>query len=82
MCRRRRADSENNAVQSTSRAGSTAGIMKMYSLDDTPGIKVYPMFAYLTQIDYCSDPIVVLVLSLIFIGSVLLLHIWARFMRG
>lgn len=30
----------------------------------------------------CSDPIVVLVLSLIFIGSVFLLHIWGKFTKA
>lgn len=29
-----------------------------------------------------SDPIVVLVMSLLFIGSVMILHLWGKYMRS
>ncbi|KAJ2851029.1 Arf guanine nucleotide exchange factor sbh1 [Coemansia brasiliensis] len=43
--------------------GSTQTMMRLYS-DDAPGLKV--------------DPVVVLVLSLVFIASVFLLHIYGK----
>ncbi|KAJ2685682.1 hypothetical protein GGH99_003695 [Coemansia sp. RSA 1285] len=44
-------------------AGSTATMMRLYT-EDAPGLKV--------------DPVVVLVLSLVFIASVFLLHIYGK----
>lgn len=73
--RRRRAD---NAVQS--RAGTAASMMRMYS-DDTPGIKVY-VCPHVLILLITSDPIVVLVMSLVFIGSVFILHIWGKYARA
>ncbi|KAJ2898588.1 Arf guanine nucleotide exchange factor sbh1 [Coemansia aciculifera] len=50
--------------QQVSRAtGSSATMMRLYT-DDAPGLKV--------------DPVVVLVLSLVFIASVFLLHIYGK----
>ncbi|KAJ2059954.1 hypothetical protein GGH94_004578 [Coemansia aciculifera] len=50
--------------QQVSRAtGSTSTMMRLYT-DDAPGLKV--------------DPVVVLVLSLVFIASVFLLHIYGK----
>ncbi|KAJ2581992.1 hypothetical protein GGH95_001781, partial [Coemansia sp. RSA 1836] len=50
--------------QHVSRAtGSTSTMMRLYT-DDAPGLKV--------------DPVVVLVLSLVFIASVFLLHIYGK----
>ena len=46
--------------------GSSAGILRFYT-DDAPGLKI--------------GPTTVLVLSLMFIGMVVMLHIWGKF-RG
>ncbi|KAG5461739.1 MAG: protein transport protein Sec61 subunit beta, partial [Olpidium bornovanus] len=52
----------------TSRVGaSTPGMMRLYT-DDSPGLKV--------------DPVVVLVLSLAFIASVFMLHIYGKLTRS
>ncbi|KAJ2697956.1 hypothetical protein FB645_005786 [Coemansia sp. IMI 203386] len=54
----------NAGGKQVSRAtGSTQNMMRLYS-DDAPGLKV--------------DPVVVLVLSLVFIASVFLLHIYGK----
>ncbi|XP_067933414.1 protein transport protein Sec61 subunit beta-like [Watersipora subatra] len=47
--------------------GSAAGMWKFYS-EDSPGIKV--------------GPVPVLVMSLLFIASVFVLHIWGKYTRG
>ncbi|GBC06485.1 hypothetical protein RclHR1_06880002 [Rhizophagus clarus] len=47
--------------------GSSSTMMKLYS-DDAQGLRV--------------DPVVVIVLSLAFIGSVFILHIYGKFTRG
>ncbi|KAJ2226681.1 hypothetical protein IWW45_007353 [Coemansia sp. RSA 485] len=68
-CRARRGGSSatgrsNAGGKQVSRAtGSTQNMMRLYS-DDAPGLKV--------------DPVVVLVLSLVFIASVFLLHIYGK----
>ncbi|KAI8872771.1 Pre protein translocase Sec Sec61-beta subunit [Ramicandelaber brevisporus] len=49
------------------KTASTSTMMRLYS-DDSPGLMV--------------DPVVVLVMSLVFIGSVFVLHIWGRLTRG
>ncbi|XP_005099979.1 protein transport protein Sec61 subunit beta [Aplysia californica] len=48
-------------------AGSSAGMWRFYT-EDSPGIKV--------------GPVPVLVMSLIFIASVFVLHIWGKYKRG
>ncbi|KAJ2500992.1 hypothetical protein GGH96_002309 [Coemansia sp. RSA 1972] len=54
----------NAGARQVSRAtGSTQTMMRLYT-DDAPGLKV--------------DPVVVLVLSLVFIASVFLLHIYGK----
>ncbi|CAG8585464.1 5975_t:CDS:2 [Diversispora eburnea] len=47
--------------------GSSSTMMRLYT-DDAPGLKV--------------DPVVVVVLSLAFIGSVFILHIWGKFTKA
>ncbi|RKP20066.1 hypothetical protein ROZALSC1DRAFT_28402 [Rozella allomycis CSF55] len=49
-------------------AKSTSAMMSLYS-DDSPGFKVR------------SEPLVVLVFSIVFVGSVFLLHIWAKYTK-
>lgn len=46
--------------------GSSAGILRFYT-DDAPGLKI--------------GPTTVLVLSLMFIGFVVLLHVWGKFRK-
>uniref|UniRef100_T1JJI9 Protein transport protein Sec61 subunit beta n=1 Tax=Strigamia maritima TaxID=126957 RepID=T1JJI9_STRMM len=48
-------------------ATSTGGMWRFYT-DDSPGIKV--------------GPVPVLVMSLLFIASVFMLHIWGKYTRG
>jgi len=48
-------------------AGSSAGMWRFYT-EDSPGIKV--------------GPVPVLVMSLIFIASVFILHIWGKYQRS
>jgi len=48
-------------------AGSSAGMWRFYT-EDSPGIKV--------------GPVPVLVMSLIFIASVFVLHIWGKYQRS
>jgi len=48
-------------------AGSSAGMWRFYT-EDSPGIKV--------------GPVPVLVMSLIFIASVFVLHIWGKYKRS
>ncbi|KAH9523273.1 Protein transport protein Sec61 subunit beta [Bulinus truncatus] len=48
-------------------AGSSAGMWRFYT-EDSPGIKV--------------GPVPVLVMSLIFIASVFMLHIWGKYTRS
>ncbi|XP_013397688.1 protein transport protein Sec61 subunit beta-like [Lingula anatina] len=47
--------------------GSSAGMWRFYT-EDSPGIKV--------------GPVPVLVMSLLFIASVFMLHIWGKYTRG
>ncbi|KAJ0406358.1 hypothetical protein P43SY_006966 [Pythium insidiosum] len=53
-------------TQNTGRGmgGSTAGILRFYT-DDSPGLKI--------------GPTTVLVLCLLFVGFVVLLHVWGKF---
>ncbi|TMW69318.1 hypothetical protein Poli38472_001474 [Pythium oligandrum] len=57
-----------NKTQNTGRGmgGSSAGILRFYT-DDSPGLKI--------------GPTTVLVLCLMFVGFVVLLHVWGKF-RG
>ncbi|KAI8051627.1 Sec61beta family-domain-containing protein, partial [Syncephalis plumigaleata] len=65
--RRRNPNAGSAAARQTGRGGpSSSGLMRIYS-DDAPGLRV--------------DPVVVLVLSLVFIGSVFALHIYGKFTR-
>lgn len=69
---RRSAGGASNSSSSANGAGSkaranTGGMWRFYT-DDSPGIKV--------------GPVMVLVLSLAFILSVFLLHIWGKFSRS
>jgi len=48
-------------------AGSSGGMWRFYT-DDSPGIKV--------------GPVPVLVMSLVFIASVFMLHIWGKYTRS
>jgi len=66
---RRRAPLSGGRAGSPSRgapAAGTGGYLRMYT-DDSPGLKI--------------GPTVALVLSLSFIGFVILLHIWGKFTR-
>jgi len=69
LIRKRTTGGSSNASRPVSRAGggSSSTMMKLYT-DDAPGLKV--------------DPVVVIVLSLAFIASVFLLHIYGKFTRG
>jgi len=53
---------------SRARQGATSGGMWRFYTDDSPGIKV--------------GPVPVLVMSLVFIASVFMLHIWGKYTRG
>ncbi|CEP00294.1 hypothetical protein PBRA_008028 [Plasmodiophora brassicae] len=64
------------------------GMLKLYS-DQTPGIKMFVLrhpCDYAIVIDCAvrlpSGPTSVLVLSLLFIGLVVALHIWGKFRRA
>ncbi|KAK9721378.1 hypothetical protein K7432_003449 [Basidiobolus ranarum] len=57
----------NTAKAGASRANAGANVTRMYS-EDAPGLRV--------------DPVVVLVLSLVFIASVFALHIYGKLTRG
>ncbi|KAJ3759382.1 putative translocon subunit [Lentinula raphanica] len=67
---RRRATGSQAAKPNSSRAagagGSSNTMLKLYT-DDSPGLRV--------------DPFIVLVLSLVFIGSIFFLHISAKVIR-
>lgn len=59
-------------------------MLKLYT-DDSPGLRMY-VVAFLTRQDVwltvlLSDPYVVLILSLAFIGSIFFLHISAKLLR-
>nr|CAG4638914.1 EOG090X0RAK [Cyclestheria hislopi] len=65
----RQRKSTSSTTASRPRAGGTSsgGMWKFYT-DDSPGIKV--------------GPVPVLVMSLLFIASVFLLHIWGKYTRA
>jgi len=66
---RQRKTVSSTTTATRSRAGGTSsgGMWKFYT-DDSPGIKV--------------GPVPVLVMSLMFIASVFLLHIWGKYTRS
>ncbi|XP_070510106.1 protein transport protein Sec61 subunit beta [Chironomus tepperi] len=59
--------SSTTAPRSNRTAGSAGGMWRFYT-DDSPGIKV--------------GPVPVLVMSLLFIASVFMLHIWGKFTKA
>nr|CAG4647632.1 EOG090X0RAK [Megafenestra aurita]SVE92831.1 EOG090X0RAK [Megafenestra aurita] len=67
--RQRKTTSSSTTTATRSRAGGTSsgGMWKFYT-DDSPGVKV--------------GPVPVLVMSLLFIASVFLLHIWGKYTRS
>lgn len=62
----RRPTASKTANTGRGMGGSTAGILRFYT-DDSPGLKV--------------GPTTVLVMCLMFVGFVVLLHVWGKF-RG
>nr|CAG4642272.1 EOG090X0RAK [Eurycercus lamellatus] len=66
---RQRKTTSSTTTATRSRAGGTSsgGMWKFYT-DDSPGVKV--------------GPVPVLVMSLLFIASVFLLHIWGKYTRS
>ncbi|KAH6565575.1 hypothetical protein BASA50_004454 [Batrachochytrium salamandrivorans] len=66
--RRRLASQKATNSAASSRPPTQPGSMLRIYMDDSPGIKV--------------DPVVVLVGSLTFIGSVFILHIVGKYLRG
>jgi len=59
--------SASSASRSRASAASSGGMWRFYT-DDSPGIKV--------------GPVPVLVMSLLFIASVFMLHIWGKYTRS
>lgn len=64
--RHRKTPTATSGSKKTTAAGS-AGMWRFYT-EDSPGIKV--------------GPVPVLVMSLLFIASVFMLHIWGKYTRG
>ncbi|TYZ62745.1 hypothetical protein PybrP1_000186 [[Pythium] brassicae (nom. inval.)] len=64
--RNRRPTTGRTANTGRGMGGSTAGILRFYT-DDSPGLKI--------------GPTTVLVMCLLFVGFVVLLHVWGKF-RG
>ncbi|XP_060601962.1 protein transport protein Sec61 subunit beta-like [Ruditapes philippinarum] len=65
--RQRKTPSSSSAGRAKPAGGGSAGMWRFYT-EDSPGIKV--------------GPVPVLVMSLIFIASVFMLHIWGKYTRG
>ncbi|XP_010883007.1 protein transport protein Sec61 subunit beta [Esox lucius] len=67
--RQRKATSSGtrSAGRTTASAGGTGGMWRFYT-EDSPGLKV--------------GPVPVLVMSLLFIASVFMLHIWGKYTRS
>jgi len=57
----------NTTRTTTTAAGNSAGMWRFYT-DDSPGIKI--------------GPVPVLIMSLVFIASVFVLHIWGKWARS
>jgi len=64
---RQRKPTTTTAARSARPSTSTGSMWRFYT-DDSPGIKV--------------GPVPVLVMSLLFIASVFMLHIWGKYSRG
>ncbi|OQR80827.1 hypothetical protein ACHHYP_20855 [Achlya hypogyna] len=62
--RNRRPAAKSSANTGRGMGGSSAGILRFYT-DDAPGVKI--------------GPTTVLVLCLMFVGFVVLLHVWGKF---
>jgi protein transport protein SEC61 subunit beta len=60
--------SSSGSSSRSGRGGATSGGMWRFYTDDSPGIKV--------------GPVPVLVMSLVFIASVFMLHIWGKYTRS
>lgn len=58
----------SSSSSSSSKARANTGGMWRFYTDDSPGIKI--------------GPVPVLVISLVFISSVFLLHIWSKYTRS
>ncbi|KAG8185880.1 hypothetical protein JTE90_028884 [Oedothorax gibbosus] len=65
---KQRKTGSTNASNRTRTTGANSGGMWRFYTDDSPGIKV--------------GPVPVLVMSLLFIASVFMLHIWGKYTRG
>jgi len=65
--RQRKTPSSGAGRAKPTAGGGSAGMWRFYT-EDSPGIKV--------------GPVPVLVMSLIFIASVFMLHIWGKYTRG
>lgn len=66
--KQRKTTSSSNASKSRATSGAGTGGMWRFYTDDSPGIKV--------------GPVPVLVMSLLFIASVFMLHIWGKYNRS
>ncbi|KAK7863654.1 hypothetical protein R5R35_006185 [Gryllus longicercus] len=66
--RQRKTTSSSSSVARNRGAGAGSGGMWRFYTDDSPGIKV--------------GPVPVLVMSLLFIASVFMLHIWGKYTRS
>jgi len=64
---RKPAASSGTASKKSAGGASSAGMWRFYT-EDSPGIKV--------------GPVPVLIMSLLFIASVFMLHIWGKYSRG
>nr|ABR27863.1 Sec61 protein translocation complex beta subunit [Triatoma infestans] len=64
---RQRKTTTTTAARSRNTAANSGGMWRFYT-DDSPGIKV--------------GPVPVLVMSLLFIASVFMLHIWGKYTRS
>ncbi|XP_064646446.1 protein transport protein Sec61 subunit beta-like [Lineus longissimus] len=65
--RQRKTTTTTTTARKTGAGGGGAGMWRFYT-EDSPGIKV--------------GPVPVLVMSLLFIASVFMLHIWGKYTRG
>ncbi|XP_032530012.1 protein transport protein Sec61 subunit beta [Danaus plexippus] len=65
--RQRKSTTTTTAARNRSTGAGTGGMWRFYT-DDSPGVKV--------------GPVPVLVMSLLFIASVFMLHIWGKYTRA
>lgn len=59
-----------------------AGNMWKFYTEDSPGIKVFCLILIHSNIVTQVGPVPVLVMSLMFIASVFILHIWGKYTRS